>query len=634
MRIAFFSPLPPARSGIADYSAALLQSMQHCAEIEVFSTKPETFDPTRFDAILYQLGNNSDHAFVYEMAMEYPGTIVLHEANLHHLIADLTIRRNDWEAYLREVEFDGGAEALEHGRLVRALKVGPDYEGLPMIRRVLSASKAAIAHSRFVEAQMRDTGFGGPIAVIPHGAWKEEAIDRTAIRLKLGVEPGEPLIGIFGHLKPYKRITESLRAFQRLIREWPRAKMILVGEPHPEMQLESTIALLGLSANVRIIGHAPIDEFTGLLASCDIVLNLRFPTVGETSGTLLRAMGLGRPVLVSDIGAFSEFPDEVCLKVPIGRDEERLIFEYLKLLITRPDLASAMGERARSWVMNECSWDKVGEQYVRFLENQMAHSEATREIIRWTNAQPGSYVDAHLTRLARTLEVTPPGTAEDRILEMGAYLHITPALKYLRGYGEVRGCYYGEAGTTEHKSAISSDGRTFECELDLFDAERDRFPYPDEWFSTVLCCELLEHLPNDPMHMMSEINRILKPGGHLVLTTPNASSLRAIYALFTGYHPGFFPAYLKPSALERGDSRHNREYAARETHHLLDHSGFEVALLETGPFKAGSRAEFVSIERLLAENDIDTTLRGEGIYVVGRKIGPVRERYPDWLYSA
>src|SRR5690242_8151754 len=98
--------------------------MQHCAEIEVFSTKPETFDPTRFDAILYQLGNNSDHAFVYEMAMEYPGTIVLHEANLHHLIADLTIRRNDWEAYLREVEFDGGAEALEHGRLVRALKVG------------------------------------------------------------------------------------------------------------------------------------------------------------------------------------------------------------------------------------------------------------------------------------------------------------------------------------------------------------------------------------------------------------------------------------------------------------------------------------------------------------------------------
>jgi len=56
------------------------------------------------------------------------------------------------------------------------------------------------------------------------------------------------------------------------------------------------------------------------------------------------------------------------------------------------------------------------------------------------------------------------------------------------------------------------DGEAFECTIELFDAERDPFPYPSEYFATVLCCELIEHLTVDPMHMMSEINRILRPG--------------------------------------------------------------------------------------------------------------------------
>jgi hypothetical protein len=77
-----------------------------------------------------------------------------------------------------------------------------------------------------------------------------------------------------------------------------------------------------LSANVRMLGFAPIEEFTGYLSACDIVLNLRYPTVGESSGTLLRAMGLGKAALVSEVGSFAEFPDDVCLKVPVGAGEE------------------------------------------------------------------------------------------------------------------------------------------------------------------------------------------------------------------------------------------------------------------------------------------------------------------------
>ena len=121
--------------------------------------------------------------------------------------------------------------------------------------------------------------------------------------------------------------------------------MILVGEPHPEFPIEAMIRSMGLSANVRVLGFAPIEDFVGYLGACDIVLNLRFPTVGESSGTLLRSLGLGKAVMVSDLGSFAEFPDDVCLKVPVGEGEEDLIFEYLNLLVSRPEVAQQLGDR-------------------------------------------------------------------------------------------------------------------------------------------------------------------------------------------------------------------------------------------------------------------------------------------------
>jgi glycosyltransferase involved in cell wall biosynthesis/SAM-dependent methyltransferase len=658
MRVAFFSPLPPAKSGIADYSQALLEQLRSMAEVEVFADETKRFDPARYDAILYQIGNNPYHAFVYQAALRHPGVAVLHEANLHHLIADITIKRGDWETYLGEAEYNGGEEALAHARRVKALEVGPDYEGLPMLRRLLEQSRGLIVHSECMVRELREAGFERPIARIPHGAWIPEA-DRIGYRERLGVDPATPLIGIFGFLKPYKRIAESLRAFRRLIRIEPRARLILVGEPHPEFPIDRMIHSLGLAAHVRLLGFTPIHDFTGYLAACDIVLNLRFPTVGESSGTLLRALGLGKAVLVSEVGSFCEFPDDVCLKVPVDAREEDLIFEYLNLLVARPEVARRFGANAREWVRHECNWNLVARQYASFLESIAAGGEWERPAEAAPNgdaAQPepvpeppvpaeyfrewatdqGSrdYIETHSARFEKTLAMTPPGTAEDRVLEMGAYMQITPALQTKLGYGYVRGCYYGPAGRVEHKSVTSASGEIFECDIDLFNAEKDRFPYEDEWFSTVLCCELLEHLFEDPMFMMREINRILKHGGHLVLTTPNIASMRALSAILQGYHPGFFPAYIRPAREgEEVDARHNREYTPREIAMLLHDSGFEMVALETGEFRDEPHPEHGWIRHLLDQYQLSAELRGDGIYAVGRKTGPPRERYPEWLYS-
>lgn len=649
MKVGLFSPLPPAISGIADYSAALLPALRRYAAVDVFSQPPVDF--STFDVALYQIGNNPDHIHAYENALAHPGVVVLHEANLHHLIAAITIKRGDWDGYVAECEYNGGAAALEFAQRVRTLEVGPDYDGVPMLRRLLDRARGLIAHSDYVLDQARAAGYGGPCARIPHGAWIPE-VDAMSYRGRLGLDASTPLIGIFGHLKPYKRIAESLRAFRRVLRHQPDARMILVGEPHPELPLDSLLRSLNLLPAVRVIGRADIDDFVGYLGACDIILNLRYPTVGETSGTLLRALGLGKAVFVSDVGAFAEFPSDVCIKAPVGAGEEDLLAESLLLLIERRDLAEAMGARARQWVERECNWDRVGELYCSFLE-------AVRQGRAWTSPSPPSeseapprevtvepdyirtwsvdageseYIETHITRLQKTLEMVPPGAADKSILEMGAYLQITPALRTKLGYGTVRGCYYGAPGRVEHKLKVSQAGEEFSAAVDLFDAEKDRFPYEDASFDTVLCCELLEHLPSDPMFMMAEINRIVKPEGCLVLTTPNISSLRALSGILQGYHPGFFPAYLRPGP-EVTDARHNREYTPKEVYRLLHDAGFTVTRLETGPFRDEAHPEFAWVEDLLRRYHLPADLRGDGIYIVGMKTGPVRDRFPGWLYS-
>jgi SAM-dependent methyltransferase len=185
----------------------------------------------------------------------------------------------------------------------------------------------------------------------------------------------------------------------------------------------------------------------------------------------------------------------------------------------------------------------------------------------------------------------------------------------------------------DRRSVTSESGEVFTCDLDLFNAEKDRFPYADGYFSTVLCCELIEHLFEDPMHLMSEVNRIVKPEGHFVLTTPNIAALRGIAAILQGFHPGFFHAYIRPSQPGEVEARHNREYTPQEVRNLMENSGFTVTLLETGPFRGEPRPQDAWVIHLLERYGLSTELRGDGIYVVGRKTGPVRERYPGWLYS-
>lgn len=245
------------------------------------------------------------------------------------------------------------------------------------------------------------------------------------------------------------------------------------------------------------------------------------------------------------------------------------------------------------------------------------------------DADARRYLDIHLRRLIRTMTLAPAPQGSRRVLELGAYLQMTPALESLAEYDEVRAADFGPLGQSVRKSVPLADGE-FVIDVDLFDAECDRFPYPDGYFSLILCCEMLEHLLTDPMHMMCEIRRCLEPGGRALFTTPNCASLSSIESVLSGQaNPQVFAEYSKSNA---GSRPHVREYTAIELGKLLSAGGFEVEQLFTE--RVSGAHELGWVRELLVTHHFDYALRGEQTYCLARMREdlPV-ERYPEWLYD-
>ena len=239
------------------------------------------------------------------------------------------------------------------------------------------------------------------------------------------------------------------------------------------------------------------------------------------------------------------------------------------------------------------------------------------------------YLDTHLPRLIRTMTLVPRPAGARRVLELGSYMQMTPALNMLCGYPEVRAAGFGEVGQSVRKT-VSVRGAEFACDLDLFDAERDRFPHPDGHFSLVLCCEMIEHLMRDPLHMLLEIRRVLEPGGKLLLTTPNCASLTSLASLLHGRrNPQVYSCYSRVPTDERP---HVREYTAYEVGELMTAAGFEIEQLFTE--RVGGSDEANWVRDLLIRNQLEDRHRGEQTYclAVMRPSLPV-DRYPSWLYG-
>lgn len=245
-----------------------------------------------------------------------------------------------------------------------------------------------------------------------------------------------------------------------------------------------------------------------------------------------------------------------------------------------------------------------------------------------------SYLEIHQERIAITLNLVPPPFHTKSVLELGAYMQMTPALHCILGYPNVRGAYYGPLGKSDRKQSTVNGKVVFECWVDCFNADKDTFPYEDGTFDCVLACEIFEHLLHDPMHMLLECRRILVEGGSLVLTTPNVASATAVKrTLEMSGNPQLYSKYADPrgeyAATEFG---HMREYTPAELTELLAAAGFKISWLFTTHAPGyHSRDEVVAI---LEQLGYPTALRGEQMYCVAEKrAGLPVTRYPAFLYE-
>jgi len=245
-----------------------------------------------------------------------------------------------------------------------------------------------------------------------------------------------------------------------------------------------------------------------------------------------------------------------------------------------------------------------------------------------------TYMEIHVPRIARTLGLLPAPHSSGRVLEMGAYMQMTPAIQCVLGYREVRGAYFGPLGRTDEKFSTVNGQRVFHCFVDLFDAEKDRYPYPDGHFEAVLACEIFEHLLHDPMHMLLEMRRVLEDGGTLLLTTPNVTSYTAVArVLEQSGHPQLFSKYADPRG-EFADTEmpHVREYTPPELREAVELAGYEVENLFTEVIPGYGTDSWV--KGFLERNGFSPAYRGEQMYCLARKRADLPVvRYPKFLYE-
>jgi glycosyltransferase involved in cell wall biosynthesis len=427
VKVAYFSPLPPERSGIADYAALLLPALRE--RVDVVLARRGRRAPAA-DLRLYHVGNDPEsHGWIVEELRRRPGVVVLHDFVLHHLVAGMTIGRGNGRAYLAAVEREGGiaGRLLAHGVLDRVIpplwETRP--EEFPLVSEVLDAATGLVVHSRFVARHARARGYEGPIWRVPHPAWP-----RPAELPDPGLPAGRsPVVGCLGNLNATKRVPQLLAAFARLRERYPGALLVLAGTAAARFGLDARLDRLGLLGTDAVLRLDYVDEprLWSLLDACDVSVSLRSPTMGETSGIAIRTLSLGRPLVVSDVGWFSELPDSVVAKVPVDEWEVDTLAATLELLADDPGLRAAMGTAARSYAEREHSLERAAEGYAAALE-EAAGGEAVSERLL-----------AAVARAAGEVGIAPESPELARVAErLGElYTTLTPDLRSahpLRGH--------------------------------------------------------------------------------------------------------------------------------------------------------------------------------------------------------
>ncbi len=413
-KVAFYSPLNPVQSGISDYSEELLPYLADVGlDVTLFvdNYRPSNrhllasfaVHPARdfarlhrqrpFAAAVYQMGNSPAHAYIHKALFAnqglVPGYVVLHEFVLHHLVMWMALNGGRRKDYQREMELRYGERGAEAARRVLLGQTPESLFNFPLSERIIAAADQLIVHSRYMAARVGEVAPDKPVTVVPMGVPLPPRLDRAAARARLGINADEFIVASLGHINPYKRLTPSLRAYKAFAMERPRSRYFLVGSISANYNVGRQIEALGLGKRVVVTGHVDTTTFNDYLAAADVCLNLRYPSAGETSAALLRIMGAGQAVIVSNTAAFAELPPHTAVHIDVDGDEEALLLEYLLAFAERPALRAALGRNARRYIARYHTLEAAAAGYDAALHHQPWDADAyAKSLLLTADSEP------------------------------------------------------------------------------------------------------------------------------------------------------------------------------------------------------------------------------------------------------
>lgn len=399
LKIAFFGPLNPTRSGISDYDEELLPLLRRFYDIDVFIDGTPQADRVfhhsefyprhirrRYDLTLYQMGNSLLHEYMYGYLFQHPGAVIFHDYCLHHSRAKMLLLKGLVDEYLAEVK----ACYPNNDRLVQTIHGGLAGDLLlyyyPFVELILRSSYAAGTHTDVAAEKLR--GADTPVVKIPMAVHVEEQAHRGEDPF-----PEKLVIASFGLITPAKRISTVLDVLRELKKYYPQLLYLLVGDVAPEYELQKEIEKFELQGNVQVTGRVDRPTFHGLMARADIIVNLRYPSAGEMSATLLRAMAYGKPVLMTRLRQFQELPAGSVIRIRPNEQEWLDLFHNLWPLIENESLRKRFGDSARNYIEAKHQPQQMLQKYQELIEAALTrkgtfhrpelpfHLRSSREII-------------------------------------------------------------------------------------------------------------------------------------------------------------------------------------------------------------------------------------------------------------
>jgi glycosyltransferase involved in cell wall biosynthesis len=323
----------------------------------------------QYDWPVYHMGNNLYHAAIYRTALDFPGVVVLHDFSLVGIISSMTWAEGDMAGFFRDWGYVYGPEGIARARrIVDGRESLPSDE--PLNRRLLDLSLGLLVHSEFAQRRVWSVNPRAQVECVPM-PWvshRPAGLDRAEARRQLGLEEDAIYIGSFGFMSPSKQIEPLLDAFERASDQVPQLRLLFVGEPLAGYDPEALIARRGLADSVRITGFLPFSGWYTYVAAVDLAVNLRFPTLGETSASVLRLLGEGVPTIVSDVGWYAELPDDCVVKVAVGDALVQELASALVDLLQEPDVRARLGENARQYVIAHHHAERAARKLVQALE--------------------------------------------------------------------------------------------------------------------------------------------------------------------------------------------------------------------------------------------------------------------------